>query len=77
MSAIPEIVNTLPLPPSHVCLIVQGKGYTRGVTKPQFERLLAFLSLSLTPEELKVSKVGIEKERERVRGEETRGRETP
>jgi hypothetical protein len=32
----------------------RGKGYTRGVTKPQFERLLAFLSISLTPEEMKL-----------------------
>jgi Ca2+-binding EF-hand superfamily protein len=32
----------------------RGKGYTRGVTKPQFERLLGFLSLSLTPDELKL-----------------------
>ena len=33
----------------------QGKRYTRGVTKPQFERLLAFLFLNLTSEEMKVS----------------------
>ena len=45
------------------------------MTKPQFERLLAFLSLSLTPEELKVSKVGIEKGREREVRRES-GRET-
>lgn len=32
----------------------RGKGYTRGVTKPQFERLLHFLSLEVTPEELKL-----------------------
>jgi Ca2+-binding EF-hand superfamily protein len=32
----------------------RGKGYTRGVTKPQFERLLAFLSLNLTSEEMKL-----------------------
>ena len=32
----------------------QGKGYTRGVTKPQFERLLNFFSLKVTPDERKV-----------------------
>lgn len=32
----------------------RGKGYTRGVTKPQFGRLLDFLSLQVTPEELKL-----------------------
>lgn len=35
-------------------MLLQGKGYTRGVTKPQFERLLHFLSISVSAEELKV-----------------------
>ena len=37
--------------------ILQGKGYTRGVTKPQFERILHIASLSVTSEEMKVSTV--------------------
>ena len=32
----------------------QGKGYTRGVTKPQFERVLHFLSIQVSPEDLKL-----------------------
>ena len=40
-----------------VIIPLQGKGYTRGVTKPQFERLMHFLSLKVTPEEMKVSRV--------------------
>ena len=37
----------------------QGEGYTRGVTKPQFERLLHFFSLKVTPDERKVRTVGL------------------
>ena len=33
---------------------LQGKGYTRGVTKPQFSRLLHFLSLQVSAEDLKL-----------------------
>ena len=33
---------------------MQGKGYTRGVTKPQFGRLLHFLSIQVSPEDLKL-----------------------
>ena len=40
---------------SSLCNLLQGKGYTRGVTKPQFERLLHFQSLQVTPQELEVS----------------------
>ena len=36
------------------CFYHQGKGYTRGVTKPQFERVLHFACLSVTPEEMNV-----------------------
>ena len=32
----------------------QGKGYTRGVTKPQFSRLLHFMSLQVSAEDLKL-----------------------
>jgi Ca2+-binding EF-hand superfamily protein len=32
----------------------RGKGYTRGVTKPQFGRLLHFISLQVPPEDLKL-----------------------
>ena len=38
------------------CFYHQGKGYTRGVTKPQFERVLHFACLSVTPEEMNVSR---------------------
>lgn len=38
---------------------LQSKGYTRGVTKPQFKRVLDYVGLSLTPQELQVLKIHI------------------
>lgn len=35
----------------------QKKGYTRGVTKAQFERILCFFSLFVTPRGLKVQSI--------------------
>ena len=36
-------------------LLFQSKGYTRGVTKPQFARMLHFLSINVQPQDLAVS----------------------
>ena len=48
-------LQNLSLPPSpSPSHSMQGKGYTRGVTKPQFGRLLHFLSIQVSPEDLKL-----------------------
>lgn len=39
----------------YLFLLFQSKGYTRGVTKPQFARMLHFLSINVQPQDLAVS----------------------
>lgn len=41
------------------CFLSKSKGYTRGVTKPQFSRMLHFLSLNIQPQDLAVSVFGV------------------
>lgn len=40
---------------SFLSFSLQSKGYTRGVTKPQFARMLHFLSITVQPQDLAVS----------------------
>ena len=42
------------IPPPHPTHFLKGKGYTRGVTKPQFERILHFLGLKVSQEDLQL-----------------------
>ena len=60
-----KCINTLLICANSIPHLKWEKGYTRGVTKPQFERLLHFLSLKLPPNDLKL----IEKKFENPIGE--------